>query len=227
MIGPGGGISPEGTRWIAAKRGFFLPMLVLSAILIVETFEGSCRREVGASSRWDRHLTSRVASTSSPIAAYLRRRFQTGHGEPAPQHSYDPAQPQANLLEALQALASCSWGCCREPLGSAAHLSTRARTRPHTDDWAKILIALCSSGGLAPRGRFSGSFRTHARGTSCKVRHRSASETLHENGPTRNLNMRQKTLQEPTRLMSVKCTTFRPQQPYARVIIKPRLHGFT
>jgi Putative transposase len=32
MIAPGGGISPDGTRWIASRRGFFLPVLVLSAL---------------------------------------------------------------------------------------------------------------------------------------------------------------------------------------------------
>jgi hypothetical protein len=32
MIAPGGGISPEGTRWIACRRGFFLPVLVLSKL---------------------------------------------------------------------------------------------------------------------------------------------------------------------------------------------------
>jgi hypothetical protein len=32
MIAPGGGISPDGTRWIACRRGFFLPVLVLSSL---------------------------------------------------------------------------------------------------------------------------------------------------------------------------------------------------
>ena len=32
MIAPGGGISPDGTRWIACRRGFFLPVRVLSAL---------------------------------------------------------------------------------------------------------------------------------------------------------------------------------------------------
>jgi Putative transposase/Transposase zinc-binding domain len=32
MIAPGGGISPDGSRWIASRRGFFLPVLVLSAL---------------------------------------------------------------------------------------------------------------------------------------------------------------------------------------------------
>jgi Putative transposase/Transposase zinc-binding domain len=32
MIAPGGGISPDGARWIACRRGFFLPVLVLSAL---------------------------------------------------------------------------------------------------------------------------------------------------------------------------------------------------
>jgi Putative transposase/Transposase zinc-binding domain len=32
MIAPGGGISPDGTRWIACRRGFFLPVLVLSKL---------------------------------------------------------------------------------------------------------------------------------------------------------------------------------------------------
>ena len=32
MIVPGGGISPDGTRWIAAKPRFLLPVLVLSAL---------------------------------------------------------------------------------------------------------------------------------------------------------------------------------------------------
>ena len=32
MIAPGGGISPDGTRWIACRRGFFLPVPVLSKL---------------------------------------------------------------------------------------------------------------------------------------------------------------------------------------------------
>jgi hypothetical protein len=32
MIVPGGGLSPDGTRWIAAKLNFFLPVLVLSRL---------------------------------------------------------------------------------------------------------------------------------------------------------------------------------------------------
>jgi hypothetical protein len=32
MIVPGGGLSPDGTRWIACRRGFFLPVLVLSML---------------------------------------------------------------------------------------------------------------------------------------------------------------------------------------------------
>jgi hypothetical protein len=32
MIAPSGGISPDGTRWISCRRGFFLPVLVLSKL---------------------------------------------------------------------------------------------------------------------------------------------------------------------------------------------------
>jgi hypothetical protein len=32
MIAPGGGISPDGSRWISCRRGFFLPVLVLSSL---------------------------------------------------------------------------------------------------------------------------------------------------------------------------------------------------
>jgi hypothetical protein len=32
MIVPGGGLSPDGERWIAAKPNFFLPVLVLSKL---------------------------------------------------------------------------------------------------------------------------------------------------------------------------------------------------
>ena len=32
MIAPGGGLSPDGSRWIACRRGFFLPVLVLSKL---------------------------------------------------------------------------------------------------------------------------------------------------------------------------------------------------
>lgn len=32
MIAPGGGISPDGTRWIACRRGFLLPVRVLSKL---------------------------------------------------------------------------------------------------------------------------------------------------------------------------------------------------
>jgi len=32
MIVPGGGVSPDGTRWIACRPGFFLPVRVLSRL---------------------------------------------------------------------------------------------------------------------------------------------------------------------------------------------------
>jgi hypothetical protein len=32
MIVPGGGLSPDGTRWIACRHGFFLPVRVLSRL---------------------------------------------------------------------------------------------------------------------------------------------------------------------------------------------------
>ena len=32
MIVPGGGLSPDGERWIAARPNFFLPVLVLSRL---------------------------------------------------------------------------------------------------------------------------------------------------------------------------------------------------
>jgi hypothetical protein len=32
MIAPGGGVSPDGGRWVPCRRGFFLPVLVLSAL---------------------------------------------------------------------------------------------------------------------------------------------------------------------------------------------------
>jgi len=32
-IVPGGGLSPDGTRWVACRRGFFLPVRVLSRLL--------------------------------------------------------------------------------------------------------------------------------------------------------------------------------------------------
>jgi len=39
VIVPGGGLSPDGSRWIACKPGFFLPVHVLSRL-----FAGSSRR---------------------------------------------------------------------------------------------------------------------------------------------------------------------------------------
>jgi hypothetical protein len=32
MIAPGGGLSPDGLRWIACRPGFFLPVRVLSRL---------------------------------------------------------------------------------------------------------------------------------------------------------------------------------------------------
>jgi hypothetical protein len=32
MIVPGGGLSPDGTRWISCRPGFFLPVRVLSRL---------------------------------------------------------------------------------------------------------------------------------------------------------------------------------------------------
>jgi Putative transposase/Transposase zinc-binding domain len=42
MIVPGGGISPDGTRWIAAKPRFLLPVLVLSALFRRRMLEALC-----------------------------------------------------------------------------------------------------------------------------------------------------------------------------------------
>jgi hypothetical protein len=36
---PGGGVSPDGGRWIACRRGFFLPVLALSALFRRLMFE--------------------------------------------------------------------------------------------------------------------------------------------------------------------------------------------
>ena len=40
--------------------------------------------EASAGSSWDRHVMSRIASASTPIAVRLRRRFQAGHGGARP-----------------------------------------------------------------------------------------------------------------------------------------------
>jgi putative transposase len=40
MIVPGGGLSPDGTRWIACRPGFFLPVHVLSRLFRRLFFEG-------------------------------------------------------------------------------------------------------------------------------------------------------------------------------------------
>ena len=73
-------------------------------MLIVEIFEGNCRRRRHASeARRDRHVMSNSASASTPIAVRLRRRSPAGHGgacPPAAQRTRFKLQP-----------ASLCWRC--------------------------------------------------------------------------------------------------------------------
>jgi hypothetical protein len=76
MIAPGGGISPDDTRWIAAKRGFFLPALVLSALfrrLMLEKLAAA--HKAGKLKFFGEHATSPPRMRSRPSWRRLRKRI--------------------------------------------------------------------------------------------------------------------------------------------------------
>ena len=58
---PGGGLSPDGTRWIACREGFFLPVKVLSAL-----FRGKFLASLDAAAQRGQ---VRFAGSSAPLAA--------------------------------------------------------------------------------------------------------------------------------------------------------------
>ena len=70
MIVPGGGISPDGKRWIAAKPNFFLPVLVLSKL-----FRRLMLEKLAAAHKAGKlHLlrrACRISPTTKAFAAFL------------------------------------------------------------------------------------------------------------------------------------------------------------
>ena len=62
-IVPGGGISPDGTRWIPCRPGFFLPVRVLSRLFRRLFLAGPAKR-----------CTAPASCSSSPISAASKRR---------------------------------------------------------------------------------------------------------------------------------------------------------
>ena len=85
---PGGGLSLDSTRWIACRRGFFLPVRVLSRLfrrLFLRDLQNAFDTAICASSANSR--TSPIPR-SSPVVS-MRSGTQTGLSSPSP-HSADP-----------------------------------------------------------------------------------------------------------------------------------------
>jgi Transposase zinc-binding domain/Putative transposase len=71
VIVPGGGLSPDGSRWIACKPGFFLPVRVLSRLFRRLFLEGLPRSTQPAA--WPCSAISRPLPTSAPSTPRSRR----------------------------------------------------------------------------------------------------------------------------------------------------------
>jgi hypothetical protein len=71
VIVPGGGLSPDGSRWIACRPGFFLPVRVLSRLFRRLFLEGLAALHEPAS--WLSSATSRPLPTSAPSTPRSRR----------------------------------------------------------------------------------------------------------------------------------------------------------
>ncbi len=75
MIVPGGGLSPDGSRWVACRPGFFLPVRVLSRLfrrLFLDRLARPCTRP-GASSSSAIRLGSPTATPSRPTSRRCAR----------------------------------------------------------------------------------------------------------------------------------------------------------
>ncbi len=68
---PGGGLSPDQTRWIACRPGFFLPMRVLSRRFRELFSHGSRRRSLQASCASPAHSQPSLAPAHLPSASVL------------------------------------------------------------------------------------------------------------------------------------------------------------
>jgi Putative transposase len=84
MIVPGGGLSPDGQRWIAARPNFFLPVLVLSKLfrrLMLEKLAAA--HEAGKLTFCGRHahLADMGRDVVRAICRNDGRAFATTHGE--------------------------------------------------------------------------------------------------------------------------------------------------
>ena len=73
---PGGGLSPDGTRWIACRPGFFLPVRVLSSRAC---FAGCCSR------RFRTRSTRGNSASPGPSRPWADRQAFAGHLTPARQ----------------------------------------------------------------------------------------------------------------------------------------------
>ena len=75
VIVPGGGLSPDGSRWIACKPGFFLPVRVLSRLfrrLFLDGSQPCTTPAASSSSATSRRSPTRPPSTPPRAAAPLR-----------------------------------------------------------------------------------------------------------------------------------------------------------
>ena len=61
-IVPGGGLSPDGEQWIPCKRGFFLPVRVLSRL-----FRRLFLEQLSAAHRAGRLLNTNISPTRVPL----------------------------------------------------------------------------------------------------------------------------------------------------------------
>ena len=82
MIVPGGGLSPDGGRWIACRRGFLLPVLVLSKLfrrLMLRSLPPRIRQASSGSPASTRTLPARTRSRPS----WRRSRRRSGSSIPS------------------------------------------------------------------------------------------------------------------------------------------------
>ncbi len=102
VIAPGGGLSPDGSRWVACKPGFFLPVRVLSRLFRRLFLEGlAALNEAGrlASSAISRRSPTSALSTPSSRRSAVASGSSTPSGrspDPRPSWPISPATPTAS-----------------------------------------------------------------------------------------------------------------------------------
>jgi hypothetical protein len=107
MIVPGGGLSPDGSKWIAAKPKFLLPVLVLSALFRRRMLEALVAAHKAGKLQFFGEHANLADSTSTPSARSAAPRL------------YSPISPATPT-----ALRSRT-GACSEPTRTASPSSSK------------------------------------------------------------------------------------------------------